>query len=243
MAQQTPTAEAMTRAQAKLQAAQTKLEAAAARMEQSQTRTQSRAELDAMQLQRGELRDQLRELSRRRDQVSEQLNRTGLSERDMRQELQARLKDIDQRTMRIDANIQNLDDRIAEAVGRVGTGPEAVRTITIPTMPQIPQMPQFPSFPGAAERRQTQSERILAGALFTEAVVFVLLGFAFWRFGFKRMRDQLMADASSQRIQFQQMQQALDVIGVEVERISEGQRFVAKMLKSGSEQPVGEERR
>jgi len=38
-----------------------------------------------------------------------------------------------------------------------------------------------------------------------------------------------------------QLQNAVDAIAVEVERISEGQRYVTKMLNDGSAQPIGVE--
>ncbi len=43
--------------------------------------------------------------------------------------------------------------------------------------------------------------------------------------------------------QFAQLQQSLDAIAVEVERIAEGQRFSTKLLSDGARVPVGMEDR
>lgn len=187
-----------------------------------QTGPQTRAELEALSLQRTELRDQMRELGRRRNQIDEQSHvaRDPATAR----ELQVRLKEIDSRTARIEGQIAVLDDRIADAVGRgvgVDVGPPGVPTISIPPI----NIPPFGP-PGI-------DTGFLAGAMAAEALAFVLLGFALFQFGFRRMRAQFRRDVADQTVRLEQLQQAMDVIGVEVERISEGQRYVAKVLADG----------
>jgi hypothetical protein len=66
-------------------------------------------------------------------------------------------------------------------------------------------------------------------AMAVEGVLFVLLGLAFWRFMWRPMLAKLTRPASDPT-RLAQLQQAVDVIAVEVERISEGQRYVTKML-------------
>ena len=86
------------------------------------------------------------------------------------------------------------------------------------------------NFPG----RRGPDMREIGGIMAAEAVALVLFGLAFWRFGMRRMRQQFERAIGTQSGQLNQLQQAIDVIGVEVERISEGQRYVAKVLSEGS---------
>lgn len=68
--------------------------------------------------------------------------------------------------------------------------------------------------------------------LLGEALLFALLGVVLWRMAFRRGAKS--ADLASETLMATQLQQSVDVIAVEVERISENQRFVTKLL---SEQP------
>lgn len=193
---------------------------ATTRPAKAQAAVQTRAELEALYNKRGELQEQMRQLGRRRNQIDEQGHVT--PDAGAKRALQTRLKEIDQRTARIDADLLRLDDQIAEAVGRgVGAAPTATPTISIPPI-TIPPFEQSPN-----------DMRFVAGALAAEALAFVLLGFAFWQFGLKRMRAQFSRAFADQTRRLEQVQQALDVIGVEVERVSEGQRYVAKVLTEG----------
>jgi hypothetical protein len=186
----------------------------------AQAGVQTLAELEALVRKRGELQDQMKALARRRDQIAEQAH--AATDAGAKGELQARLKEIDQRTARIDADLLRLDDQIAEAVGRgVGASPTAIPTIAVPPI-------TIPPFGQSAN-----DMRFVAGALAAEALAFVLLGFAFWQFGLKRMRAQFTRAFADQTRRLEQVQQALAVIGVEVERVSEGQRYVAKVLTEG----------
>ena len=220
-----------------LERAQTKLQEAQARVQAQERATDSRANLEAMQQQRGELKDQLRDLSRRRAEVVENLSRTGLSEAQARKGLQTQMADIDSRAQRIDQQIRTLDDGISALIGS-GVLAQAQRET-----PKVIEIPQFKFADAAAQTgRSRDFERMMIGGMVTEAVIFALLGVAMWRFGMRRMREQFFHQVAGQTQRMEQIQQSLDVIGVEVERISEGQRFVAKVLKDGA-QAVPEERR
>jgi hypothetical protein len=127
-----------------------------------------------------------------------------------------------------------LNDRISTAMGRLAELPVgADRIVRIPEI-RIPDI-QFP--PG----RRGPDVREIGGIMAAEAVALALIGVVFWRWGMRRMRDQFERMFSAQTQQLTQLQQAMDTVAVEVERISEAQRYVAKVLTEGSPaaMPVG----
>jgi hypothetical protein len=203
---------------------------------------QTRADLDALVAQRQELRDQARDLSRRRNQLDEQQHVT--SDPGAKQALQARMRDIDVRSARIESDLLRLDERIADAIAR-GVNVD---------QPQQPQQPQaiisIPpiNIPEFGPPRGVDPD-LLVGALVGEALAFVMVGVVIFQLGWKRIRAQLRRDTGDQSARLEKLQQAIDVIGVEVERISEGQRYVAKVvgdghaLGAGAAAPVGQKQK
>jgi cell division protein FtsB len=180
--------------------------------------------------QRDELQDQLQLLSDRRSQLFAQF-RT-MPEGPARHELEMRMNEIDTRSSRLDGQIQAMNDRIVEAMGRVGTSGPVIVNVPRGAGPQI-SIPPFEG-PGFRMRGPGPDMREVGGMMAAEAVALVLIGVVAWRFGMKRMREQFDRVFTQQAAQMNQLQQAVDVIGIEVERISEGQRYVAKMLNDGS---------
>jgi hypothetical protein len=215
--------------------------------QQKTQRAQIGEQLSGLSGQRNELRSQLKELNRRRNELDEQRSVAPQAERPG---IEARMAEIDARTARIDRQILSLDDQIAAGTERytavssgqgagagagagAGQGPQT-QVIRIPEI-SIPPM----DFGGRSRRTEM---RDIAGFMALEAVLLGLIGVVFWRMGMKRMRDQFERMFQSQSQQLSQMQNAVDVIGIEVERISEGQRYVAKVLSDGapgSALPVG----
>jgi hypothetical protein len=174
------------------------------------------AELEVLMRQRGELGSQLESVTERRRELTEQMQATGLTGRG---DLQARLKGMDDRAARLENQIMRADDAIADALARgvvVDRRPNAAEQLIQRAMTEAPS------------RNEIVRDSVVQ-ALALEGVLFVLLGLAFWRFMWKPALAKLTRPASdSARID--QLQQAVDVIAVEVERISEGQRYVTKLL-------------
>ena len=190
---------------------------------------QTRAQLDALREQRTELTSQLQSLGNRRAELMAQEH---IGSDEEARVIQDQIKQLDQRMSRLDAQITGLNDQISASVARgVGTrgadvepGLPAIAPINIPQITIPPFGPMGPM--------QTRSPDLI-GALAGEAAIFLLFGFVFWQFAWKRMRAQLSHALGDQSARMQQVQQSLDVIGLEVERISEGQRYVAKVLAAG----------
>jgi hypothetical protein len=187
-------------------------------------RAQIEGELGALRGQRGELQSQMEQLSRRRNQLDEQ--RHVAPSGAARARLEAQIAELDARSARLDATLNGVNDRISSAMGRLAELPAGADRVV--RAPQI-TIPDIQFGPG----RRGPDMREVAGIMAAEAVALVLIGVVFWRFGMKRMRDRFDRMFSAQTQQLTQLQQAMDVVGVEVERISEGQRYVTKVLTEG----------
>ena len=127
-----------------------------------------------------------------------------------------RIKAVEDRMGNLQAKIQQADDAMAAALAR-GVG--NMRYTTQPPMP-----------------RPTSAETI-AQAVGIESFL-ILIAVAIWRFTARRSRpgQQSVEDQSGR---LEQLQGAVDVIAVEVERISEAQRYVTKLLNEKLQPGIG----
>ena len=202
---------------------------------QAAQRAQFQGQLDGLGMQRGELQSQLNLLNQRRNQLDEQRHvATGTA----RPGIEARIAEIDAQTARLDQQIASLNDQITAVMARrtqaaagqgAGAGAGAGQGTQVIRIPEISIPPM--DFGGRSRRNEL---RDVAGFMAVEAVALGLLGVFAWRMGMRSMREQFERMFQSQSQQLSQMQNAVDVIGIEVERISEGQRYVAKVLSEGS---------
>lgn len=189
--------------------------------------------LEGLHMQRSELQSQLGQIRARRNQLDEQRH---VASQAQRPAIEARMAELDARSARLDRELESLNDQIAALLARrtavaagqdagqgPGQGPQVIRIPQI-TIPPI-------DFGG---RQRSADMRQIGGIMAAEAVALVLIGVVFWRMGMKRMREQIDRMFASQSQQMNQLQQAVDTVAIEVERISEGQRYVAKVLSEGS---------
>jgi cell division protein FtsB len=198
--------------------------------------TQSRADLDLLTEQRKALQEQAEQLSERRNVLFAQARNTPEGSAS-RRELESRMSEIDGRLATLDNQVAKLNDQISEAMGRVRAAPSIRTPSPAPVVVDIPRpqisIPPFEFGP----RSRGPDMREVAGIMAAEAVVLALIGVAFWQFGLRRLRarfEQVERSVGDQSSQLNQLQQSVDVIGVEVERISEGQRYVAKVIGEGA---------
>lgn len=179
-----------------------------------------------LEARRDELTEQFEAVTQRRGMLAqERLNAEarvragGEQDRAIVRELEQQVSELGQRSLRIQRELASTEDALAAAVSRAGPG------VAIPT-PAVAPRASFIS----VEPRMSNSA--LAGRyermMLFEALGFLLVGAIalrlVWRAGLKRGAQAAPAAGLGQ------MQQALDVIAVEVERISENQRYVTKML-------------
>jgi hypothetical protein len=166
----------------------------------------TQAELRAMRNMRDELSDQLQSAARRRENLAEDLDGTTAS---LRPGLQARIDLLDKRILQIEQDIATTGALVARSRGQL---PSAGR-------------PDRGPFNEDREFNPT-----VVGVLFT---LFVLAPIALsvarlvWRRGSNPPRPVIDQE---QNERLRRLEGNVDAIALEIERISEGQRFVTKLL-------------
>jgi len=168
----------------------------------------------AMLRQRGrELSNQLTSASGRRDDLARALeDASGVN----RQGLEQRIAQLDQRIMTIEG-------AIAENGRLLAMASPAVRETNTSTAPPPPN--PFGLDPGQV------TGIAIVGTIFVLFPLAIALARNIWRRGTKHVPAP-QAPESAQRME--RLEQAVDAIAIEVERISEGQRFVTRILTEGS---------
>ena len=164
-------------------------------------------ELRALRIRREDLTSQLSVIQSRRHDVAEALRRADPAARE----------GLTQRLGVLDARILQLENDIA-ATGRELTSPAA-------------------GLGEAARREETppdESDAEMFSLGLVCGVGFMLAAALIRRFRQKRRQGQPAA-AGIQPERMTRLEQSIDAIAVEVERISEGQRFTAKLMAEGQE--------
>jgi hypothetical protein len=177
------------------------------------------AEYRALMDKRGELSSQLQSAAGRRNDLAEQLKTADPA---ARAGLQARMKVLDDRIVKLETEIDRTGDLVAN------TPPLVMRSTSTGA----------PSFPDRLGREIVPITAILS--VFVLAPMAIAMARLIWRRAAAPTHSTI--DTAAQR-QLEQMQQSIDAIAIEVERISESQRFVAKMmndrsLNGGAAEPV-----
>jgi hypothetical protein len=182
-------------------------------------------QLAALRQRRDELDSQLRGLTDRRQQlVSERASASSFSgNQALVGELDVQIRELSTRLRRLDAEKFAMDDAISTALkqGVSDQGQSLLPPQPPPPLPtEVITLPGFGGFDPAAI--QQKYERLM----FVEGLGFLLLGFVLWRWGVRRGRREGVGSGQADT----QLRQAVDSIAIEVERISENQRYVTKLL-------------
>lgn len=162
--------------------------------------------LEAFRQQRSELRNQLDRIESQRRDVSRQLERPmvdGANE----QGLEARIASIDARISAIDKQIADADASVARAAAVPGA-----------VQPEPPPQP----------RRGPPDEFFAFLAVLTVVIVFPLV-IAYARRIWRRGAQVVSAIPQEIYDRFNRVDQAIDSVAIEVERIGEGQRFLTRV--------------
>ena len=195
-------------------------------------RIQNLNQLEARQAVRRELQQQIEALTDRRGRlIQERLNAQAAGNPGVANEISAQVTELSSRIARLDRQWIDANEAIMDAVRRGVGVPQHEGTPAIPPVPAIPAIPPVPSPPGESFSLLPPMEstpwygRGADRIILMEAVALVLLGLAFLRYVRRTRRAEPAAVQGSA-----EMRQALDAIAVEVERISENQRYVTKLL-------------
>ena len=165
--------------------------------------------LEAARAQRSELRNQLDRAEERRDNLKDELSQTASSETAVRAGLEQRIKDTD-------ARISDLDRQIAEADARVATA-AAVPGATIE-----------PPRPVQIQRGPPEEAWFLGGMIIVLGVFPIAIAHArrIWRRP-AATSGEMPAELTDR---LNRLEQGVDAVAVELERVGEGQRYVAKIF-------------
>jgi hypothetical protein len=179
----------------------------------------TQAEVDALVRQREEISDQLINVNERRQELVQQIRsapdgvaRTGLEDR---------VKILDQRLIQLESDLAVTGRQLAAAPA---------------DLVSFAQRGPRPSNSGGGDDWE---EGFALGSFLSVSGIALIYGFRRWR-GRKNPRKRSNAadlpSDSAQRLE--RLEQGMEAIAIEIERVSEGQRFVTKLL-SESPQPVG----
>lgn len=168
---------------------------------------QTVVEVRALRAQRTELSNQLNSALGRRDDIVDQLREASASERPG---LEARLKVLDDRIVELEQEIARTGELIAQTPGNL-----LANTTSQPSAPNI----------------QWRSVDTTAIAMVFTMFVLAPIAFTVARMLWKRANNPPVPrlDAETQE-RMRRLESAVDTVAIEVERISEGQRFMTKLL-------------
>ena len=166
----------------------------------------TRHEVAAIRARREELSDQLQSAASRRNRLAGELRTADMA---ARPGLEQRIAVLDQRIVQLERDIAETGQQLTSApAGLVAT-----------------------SAPPAGGFRGLSSDQVTAVSIVFTVLVLFPIAFAFARLLWKRatapIRPTLPAEAS-QRLE--RLEQAVDTVAVEMERVSEGQRFMTRLL-------------
>jgi hypothetical protein len=176
----------------------------------------TQSEVDALIRQRSEISDQLISVNERRQELVQQIRsapdgvaRTGLEDR---------IKILDQRLIQLESDLAVTGRQLAGA-------------------PQDLVNFSQRDYPNQNGNSSDWEEGIAFGTFFTLFGMALIYGFRRWRRRKNpRPRKNDLPSDSTQRLE--RLEQGMEAIAIEIERVSEGQRFVTKLL-SEAPQPVG----
>ena len=165
------------------------------------------AEVRALQEQRSQISDQLENVSRRRGQIAREL--AGTNAESARNGLQARIDILDQRILQLETDLATTGRELSMA------SPEVLAST------------------GDWNNRRGDSSDFGEGMAAGGFTMFFFMSIAvlFARRRWKRRaaaRPGALDTDSAQRLQ--RLEQGMDAIAIEIERVSEGQRFVTRLL-------------
>ncbi len=162
--------------------------------------------LEAFREQRGELRNQLERLENQRENLTEQL--PGFTDGVAKAGLEARITGIDARIAAVEKALADADASVARAA--------AVPGAVIPDPPE--------------PRRNGPPEEFFVFLMVVTVFIGVPIALAYARRIWKKGITTVSAIPQDIYDRFNRIDQAIDSVAIEVERIGEGQRYVTKLV-------------
>jgi hypothetical protein len=171
----------------------------------------------AARAQRNELRSQLGNLEEKRRAIASRLREGEVSGAD-KAGLEARLTDHDARILSMNKELAAADARVAQTAGVPGAIQDTRSNFN---------------------RNGPPEEVIVMGFVLAMTMILpisIALARRIWRRGTPASASAPMSRELDDRLG--RLEQAMDAVAVEVERVGEGQRFVTRVLGSGAAEPL-----
>jgi hypothetical protein len=176
-------------------------------------------EVEALRIKLNDLREELQDAASRRRTTSEQLRS---SDNRAAPGLEQRMAVLDARIVRIEKDISTAGEQLRNAT------PQAL----------VEARENMPDPAVIADRISNDIVPIVAIiSVFFLAPFAITISRFIWKRSTPRPRPALVDQATQQRLE--QLQQSVDTIAIEVERISEGQRFVTRLLSEKDRPALG----
>lgn len=181
--------------------------------------------LEAARAHRSELRNQLERAEDQLDDLRQDLTQTSSGDAVARAGLEARIRETDARILALDKEITAADQRVAQAALVPGA------TIEPPRPRQVDTGPPEEFF-------------VLTGMFIIFFMMPIAIGFSrrLWKKGIAPASNEVPAELTDR---LSRMEQAIDAVAVELERVGEGQRYVTRVfseqqraLGAGAAEPV-----
>ena len=169
---------------------------------------------EAQKAARDELRQQLRDLEEKRQEINQQIQQGTTGDAD-KKGLEQRLADTDARIASVEKQIEVADKAVANAAAMPGA--------VVPPPPYVREGPPEEVF-------------VLSGMFIV--FVFFPLAIAAARRMWKRAGQAVTTIPADIYERFNRLEQGMEAVAVEVERIGEGQRFMTKVLSEGPAEPI-----
>lgn len=196
----------------------------------------NRAEFEALALLRSELRSQVGTTTQLRQELTNQIAQAAaVNDNASIGKLQARVRSLEVRGTNLEQRLLQIDDAISAAIARGIVTEPLEAEVPAQGVPAIPPMTAFPPF--FENPNAKFSEEVLASVVLGMTLLFTFVGMWIHRRAWRRAEKKFAGGGSAGGEGVQQLQQAVDVIAVEVERIAEGQRYVSKLLNERFESP------
>ncbi len=175
----------------------------------------------------------LRNLVAQRNEISNQLTNVASRRADLAEELRTAAPGADRAG--IENRIGVLDNRLKELETQLDvTGKQVIAARGIIAVDPDPPVP-----PG----QLLSSGQITAVSIVFTLAVLMPLSMAWARAFLRRSKAQSEAPSRQLTDRLDRMEEGIEAIAIEMERVSEGQRFVTKVLGAGAAQPVGVEQK
>lgn len=177
-------------------------------------RMMSRQDVAALQSRGAELSRQIRSATERRQETRNAMRSATGSDR---AGLEQRLAVLDARIVRLEREIDENSQQLASIPARLATSSQQPQNITT-----------SPNFNRTVDRMVPIA---IVFTIFVLAPIAMSLARFFWKKGTAPRGPAIASPENNQRLE--RMEQALDSIAIEIERVSEGQRFVTRLMAEG----------